>query len=118
IVAGRLSRLETAIPELLSRIDAIREHAAAAPAAGGAAPPASASAAGDELIGRLDAVEAALVVLTEQLTAEPEPAGDDDEPDPVAEQLAELAEGLFGEDGLVARLEGAAVDEDSLDRRI
>lgn len=127
VVAGRLSRLETAVPELLSRIDGIREYAArapAAPAADGAAAPASASAAsGDELLGRLDAVEAALVMLSEQLTAEPEPGGEDvedveDEPDPVADQLAELTEGLFGEDGLVARLEGAAVDEESLDRRI
>jgi len=124
VVAGRLSRLETAIPELLSRIDAIREHAARAPAApgaeGAAAPAWAGAASGGELIGRLDAVEAALVVLTEQLTAEPEPAGDDaeEEPDSVADQLAELTEGLFGEDGLVARLEGAAVDEESLDRRI
>lgn len=122
IVAGRLARVESAIPELLGRVDALREHAEAretteSPSfdAGGVAT--------DELIARLDAVEAALVVLTEQLTAEPPPAEDAatagaDEPDSVAEQLAELTEGLFGDGGLVARLEDAAVDDETLDRRI
>ncbi len=123
VVAGRLSRVESAIPELLSRIDAVREHATTVATGERPAVPAGAvGATGDAVVERLDAVEAALVVLTEQLGAEPEPSGDGDEEDevadPVADQLAELTEGLFGEDGLVARLEGVAVDEESLDRRI
>src|SRR5207248_10596970 len=52
------------------------------------------------------------------LTAEPEPPADGELADPVAEQIAELNDGLFGEDGLVARLEDSAVDQGSLDARI
>jgi hypothetical protein len=121
VVAGRLSRIESAMPELLSRIDAVREHAATAPAAEGTTAPARAGLAGEEVVARLDAVEAALVVLTEQLQAEPEPLDGEDEDetaDSVADQLAELTEVLFGEGGLVARLDDASVDEESLDRRI
>lgn len=133
VVAGRLSRVESAIPELLSRIDGVREHLTTlatgqGPAAQGftaqgpAAPGGAPAATGDAVVERLDAVEAALVVLTEQLSAEPEPSGEGDEEDefadPVADQLAELTEGLFGEDGLVARLEGAASVDESLDGRI
>ncbi|MBV9368543.1 MAG: hypothetical protein JO074_01835 [Frankiales bacterium] len=121
LVAGRLARVESAIPELLARIDAVREHVLSVPAGDDAAPSGGVAAA--EVAERLDAVEAALVVLTEQLTAEPDPAeagaeAADDGPDPLAEQLADLHEGLFGEDGIAARLEGVAVDEDALNARI
>jgi len=117
VVAGRLARVESAIPELFARLDALREHR---PAGGGEPGPAGepgAPVADGEVIARLDAVEAALVVLTEQLTAEPEPAADGDDGS-VAEQLAELTEGLFGEDGLAARLDGLVVDEDALNDRV
>lgn len=124
-IASRLARVESAIPELLSRIDAVRDHVttrpAGEPAEGDQRGPAPAAGASDEVVSRLDAVESALVVLTEQLTAEPEQpdeSGEYDEADPVAEQLAELIEGLFGEDGLVARLDGSSIDEGALDERI
>jgi hypothetical protein len=123
-VASRLARVESAIPELLSRIDGVREHVQAAPTvAGESARALTPPGANDEVVARLDAVESALVVLTEQLTAEPEERDDDEdageaEPGPIADQLAELTEGLFGEDGLMARLDGAAIDEEALDERI
>lgn len=126
VVAGRLARVESAIPELLSRIDALREHVATPgprPDGEAGAGPAPDGGRGDEVVSRLDAVEAALVVLTEQLTAEPEPMDgaaevEDEGPDPLAEQLAELHEGLFGEDGIAARLDGVGVDEDALNERV
>jgi hypothetical protein len=123
VVAGRLARVESAIPEVLARIDAVREHVQSMPGeqADGGTTAAAGAGAGSEVVERLDAVEAALVMLTEQLTAEPEQADQaavDEGPDPVAEQLAELHEGLFGEDGIAARLEGVAVDEDALNERV
>jgi hypothetical protein len=138
IIASRLARVESAIPEVLSRIDAVRERLDAAATSagmtgggdagdggtgegGGGTAAGTAFGGGVDVAGRLDAVEAALVMLTEQLTAEPDSddgVAADDAPDPVAEELAELREGLFGEEGLVARLESSALDDAALDERI
>lgn len=121
VVAGRLARVESAIPELLARIDALREHRPSGGSAPGPAGEPGAPLADGEVVARLDAVEAALVVLTEQLSAEPESAAAadvDEGSDAVAEQLAELTEGLFGEDGLAARLDGLVVDEDAVNERV
>jgi prefoldin subunit 5 len=117
MVGGRVARIESALPELFARIDGLREHVATA-APGAEGEPGPAGPGGEDLIARLDAVDAALVVLGEQLTAATEAPDDEGGADPVADQLAELTDGLFGEDGLVARLEGTAVDEEALDRRI
>lgn len=103
---GRLSRLETAIPSLLERLDALAdEHGATqeslqevkvllgegAAAAGGAGPELA------DLTGLREEVSA----LREHLEST---AADDDDVESLMERLDALHEGLLGGDGVVARL--------------